>query len=222
MMTTAHPFAKLILASLMATAAVASPASTISFQTRNSIGSALPTGADYRNTIEGLMSAPASSGYCDSNPSAWNGLSNQTNCGGLNGDIAFDITAKFGVSSSLAGLWSFRVGPDFGLGGALFIDGNLVDFRSSDMWWNGVYTDPSQLLVATLNLSAGNHVIEAYGLEHCCDGAQQAQFLAPAATDWNIFSTGDGLNAINGVPEPGSLALLAISLLALAAKRSRA
>ncbi|HMV00511.1 MAG TPA: PEP-CTERM sorting domain-containing protein, partial [Rhodocyclaceae bacterium] len=68
---------------------------------------------------------------------------------------------------------------------------------------------------------AGNHVIETYGLEDCCDGAQEAQFMAPGATFWTTFSTDDGLDRVRETPEPGSLLLASLGLLAMALGRRR-
>ena len=197
-------------------------ASLISFATRAS-GSvpAFLSAGDVKAYVEGLTAAPASAGYCDAAPAAWNGLSNQTNCGGVANNIAFDISATFSVSAAQAGTWSFRIGPDFGLGGALFIDGAAVDFRATDMWWSGSYADPTQILAATLNLAAGNHVIRAYGAEACCDGAQQGQYLAPGSTDWITFGADDGITP-RGLPEPASAALLLLALGAMGAARKRA
>jgi len=71
-------------------------ASLISFATRAS-GSvpAFLSAGDVKAYVEGLTAAPASAGYCDAAPAAWNGLSNQTNCGGVANNIAFDISATF-------------------------------------------------------------------------------------------------------------------------------
>ncbi len=195
----------------------AAQASIISFQSRFASGPLFVDANGAQSAVEGLTAFGPSSGYCDAAPAAWDGLSNMVTCGGSGADIAFDITATFGVSAAQAGTWSFRVGPDFGLGGALFLDGVAVDFRSTDMWWNGSYADPTQILVATAILSAGNHLLEAYGVELCCDGPQQAQFFAPSSTGFVTFGTGDGLD----VPEPATLALLGLGLAGLGFSRRK-
>lgn len=115
---------------------------------------------------------------------------------------------------------NWQIGPDFGLGGALFIDGVVADFRNTDMWWSGSYADPSQILAVTLNLAAGNHVLRAYGAEACCDGAQQGQYLAPGSTAWITFGADDGLTP-RRLPEPASAALLLLALGAMGAARKR-
>ncbi|HMV20350.1 MAG: CCXG family PEP-CTERM protein [Betaproteobacteria bacterium] len=213
---------RIAVASALALSLGAAHASTISFQTRSSGALPQASATDYRDLIEPLTAASPTSGFCDSTPGAWAGLSNQGTCGsGVVQGIAFDISAQFGVTAPLAGIWSFRIGPDYGFGGALFIDGNAVDFNSDNLWWAGDFGNTGELLTASLFLSAGNHVIETYGLEDCCDGAQEAQFMAPGATFWTTFSTDDGLDRVRETPEPGSLLLASLGLLAMALGRRR-
>ena len=69
------------------------------------------------------------------------------------------------------------------------------------MWWNGSYASSAQIFDFTTNLSAGNHVLQVYGFEACCDGATQAQFRLPGSTAWTTFAAADG---INPVPEPAA------------------
>ena len=214
-------FPRVALAAALTTACLTAEASVISVQTRASTSQYLGSAAASQTTVEGLMGSLPGSGYCNSSPGAWSGLSNQSSCGGVAGDIAFDISAQFGVSGTLGGTWSFRIGPDFGRGGALFIDGVGVSFIDDDLWWSGNFANSGELLVATVSLSTGNHTIEAYGFEGCCDGLQEAQFLAPGSTVWTVFSNNDGLDRISQVPEPGTLLLAGAALVGLTTRRRR-
>ena len=203
--------------------ALPAAASEISFQTRNSAATALGVGAAaIQATVEALTAVAPTAGYCDRQPGAWQGLSNQVSCASaVQGDIAFDISAAFGVGAAMAGTWNFRVGPDFGRGGALFVDGVQVDFDTNDLWWDGDFGATTQLLTATVNLAAGNHVIEAYGFEGCCDGAQEAQWMSPGSAQWVTFSRQDGLDLLQEVPEPATALLLVGALGALRAGTRR-
>jgi len=152
--------------------------------------------------VDAAVVIPAA-GYGSAFPVIYDNITNQ----GLFGsgtDIAFKSTVDFGVSAANAGIWEIRAGVDFGLGGALFVDGVARDFNSNDMWWNGSYANSTQFLTITLNLAAGNHTLNLYGLEHCCDGPQQAQFRF-SNSEFETFSTRDNLAP---VPEPESYALL--------------
>lgn len=88
------------------------------------------------------------------------------------------------------------------------------------MWWNGSYSNPSQYFDITLNLSAGNHTLNIYGLEGCCDGGQQAQFKIGNGS-FTTFSTSDTLAP---VPEPETFAMLlaGLGLVGFAARRKSA
>ncbi|MFB9244691.1 CCXG family PEP-CTERM protein [Massilia antarctica] len=167
--------------------------------------SATPSGllsdaAAYRSAVDGALQGAT---YAKTSVDSYNNITHASLFGG-NSNFALKSTISFGVSEANAGVWQFRAGVDFGFGGALFLNGVALDSKSHDMWWDGQYSNPSQYFNATVNLAAGNHTLTIYGFEGCCDGGQQAQFLAPAGT-FTSFSTKD--NLVSAVPEPETYAM---------------
>lgn len=214
------------LAGLAATvaAAVAMPASAsiVTMHTRASgagapsLGSDAANGAYYRDTVTALMGAAPGAGYCDASPAAFTQLSNQLVCGGPASNIAYGFFVDFDVSAAQGANFSLRLGPDFGHGGALFLDGALLAVRTSDMWWGGSYANPAQIFEAVgLALNGGHHQLAVYGLEGCCDGWSEGQYRIGSGGAWTTFARGDALQAA-AVPEPATLALVLGALSALA------
>lgn len=214
------------LATLFALAAVCAPpatASVIDYSTRLSASGPLGSAAEYRALVESLTASPPSPGFGDARGvAAFDGLTNQGRFGGGATAIASRFLVTFEVPAALAGLWSFRFGVDFGNGGAVFLDGAALDFRNTDMFANGSYADPTQFLAGAATLAAGVHRIAVYGLESCCDGPNQGQYLAPGATGWVTFSATDGLTPrVAPVPAPAAAAAFGLGLLGLAPARRR-
>lgn len=207
--------------------ALSAQASSIQFQSRFSTAGAAPAGslsdwgAYYQGTLDALTAAAPGAGYCDATPALFNGVSNQASCGGTNANLALHIQVEFTLAAPVTG-FSMQFGPDFGRGGAFFLNGSVLDARNTDMWWNGSLADPSQHFEAMgLSLAAGTHRVDLYGLEGCCDGGQVGRFqLAPTA-GWQFFGRDDGLNPAP-VPTPASLPLALLGLLLLPALRPRA
>lgn len=97
------------------------------------------------------------------------------------------------VPANQTGTWNFRLGPDFGYGGALYVDGAIVETAwGQDMWWNGSWNTASQILSGSISLTAGRHFIAAYGSEGCCEGLQAMQADRPGGgTNFLDLTTGN-------------------------------
>lgn len=205
-----------MLAGLLAAAALGTAqASVILVEAADGSTAFLAGASDYQAAVDAALQGAS---YVSAAPASLDFVSHQGLFGG-NGNFAMKTTVQFGVA--VAGDWSFRAGVDFGLGGAMYLDGVAVDFKSSDMWWEGNYSNPSQYFAATSTLAAGNHVLTVMGFEGCCDGGQQVQFLAPDAASFTSFSNDDGLTLAGRVPEPASLGLAAAGLGLLGLTRRR-
>ncbi len=159
------------------------------------------TAADYVSVWNTLAGSSASAGYGNVVIGSWAGV---RNAGGANTDVASLYRAIFTVAA--AGRWTFRTSFDSGWGGTLMVDGVALQTRATDMWWNGVWTDPTQYLEGSLSLGVGSHELDVYGFEPCCDGVGQGQFSGPGAGGmFRTFSSADGLNTIS---EPTTIALI--------------
>jgi hypothetical protein len=213
--------ARLLL--LLTATTVGAEASVLSVDTRHSSQAALSDAAAYRAYIDALVAGTPTAGYGDAPLSAYDGVSNRGVIpNGASGDIAFAFTVDFGVAAAQAGNWSFRIGTDFGRGGAVFLDGAAMALNTADMWWGGNWSNTGQIFAFSVALGAGNHRMTVYGLEDCCDGPQSGQFLAAGAQGFTNFAITDGL-VPNAIAEPGSLLLSGTALagLILVQRRSR-
>jgi hypothetical protein len=152
----------------------------LKIHTRNS--TADPTS---RTTAETAFAAasPNAIGYGCAIVTSYTGITNTGLFGGPpSGDPNFGLYAEvfFEVTPAQAGVWQFRYGADFGRGGGLYVDDIALDEKwNSDLWWNNTWTDNSQILVGSINLSAGTHSLRILGFEGCCDGGLTAEFQRP-------------------------------------------
>lgn len=213
-----------VLALTLSSLALPALASTITLNTRFSGAGAAPggtledIGAYYQDTVNTARASAPTAGYCDMTLTDTSAFSNWFSCGGSNSNIAMHVGIDFNLASATSAFGA-QFGVDFGHGGALFLDGVLLDARVTDMWWDGSYGDASQHFAALgLNLAAGSHHFDLFGLEGCCDGLQQARFQLSATAPWQVFGSDDGLNG-GSVPVPATLPLAALGLGLMARRR---
>lgn len=128
--------------------------------------------------------------------------------GGATQNLAYHYRVVLDVGAGDAGAFDFRIAPDFGFGGAAFLNGAPVAHNPNDMWWGTGWGDSNQLFLFGAMLAAGSHVIDVYGQEGCCDGPTAGQFSRDGGQTWTAFGLGDGLDRVTRVPEGGTTALL--------------
>ena len=198
---------KHVAATAACAAALTAQAANINVSTGYTSALSQVSAVDYQTVVNAAVATP-SAGYGSTSVSLYDNVSNQSLFSGSSRDIAFKSVIDFGVADSQAGNWGFRFGVDFGSGGAVFLDGVAMDMRTTDMWWAGSYGNVTQFLKFDTVLSAGNHQITLFGIEHCCDGGQQAQYRMAGSTDFVTFSSA----TLAPVPEPETYAMLLAGL----------
>lgn len=112
--------------------------------------------------------------YCSVDVPAATGLSGQGTCGSPATNLGFHLAVTFPVCGEAT--YEFRLGPDYGRGGALFLDGAELDGAADDLWWELNWSLSSELLGGGAVLGNGTHSVDAIGFEGCCDGPQSLQF----------------------------------------------
>ncbi|WP_430459559.1 CCXG family PEP-CTERM protein [Thalassolituus sp. LLYu03] len=138
-------------------------------------------------------SADGTSGYGSTLLTAFTSVSNSTVISG-GASINFLVYSLSTFTATTAGSWSFRVGVDFGRGGALYVDGVAVEEQwSTDMWWGADWTSEyataTNILQGSATLSAGQHTLMLIGAEDGSGGVMAMEYLPPGGSTWMAYST---------------------------------
>jgi hypothetical protein len=133
------------------------------------------------------MTKPSGKGYCERKVDNMLKVSNKALCKGVKNNVGFYYRITFPVCND--GLnYKFKVPVDFGRGGISMMDGKVIRSTKTSIWQGG----KSKKLDFSITLNRGNHVLELYGSEGCCDGTTSWRFKV-GKSKWHTFTT-DNLN----------------------------
>jgi uncharacterized repeat protein (TIGR01451 family) len=109
---------------------------------------------------------------------------------GATTNVHYSMMFFLDVPAAQAGNWRMRLGPDYGLGGALYVQNTaLQEVWNDDLWWSGSFANSAEILQGTVNLAAGRNFVVTYGSEGCCEGASSMQLQRPGSTTWLDLTT---------------------------------
>ncbi|MBK8814804.1 MAG: CCXG family PEP-CTERM protein [Methylococcaceae bacterium] len=115
----------------------------------------------------------------------------------------------------------FQIAPDAGYGGALYLDGLKLTDKQYDLWWGNNWGNSSQILSAFVsNLGTGNHVLEAFWAEGCCNGSGSGRFSLNGGATWQNLST-PNLEQLAPVPVPAAVWLFGSGVIGLIGMRRK-
>jgi hypothetical protein len=128
---------------------------------------------------------------------------------GNNSFSRLNVAFELGAVGSIA----FQFGLDAGYGAQLFFDGTSLAKDTSDLWWSTNWAHPDVLEVEINPLVSGDHVLDLYWAENCCNGPSSGRFSVDGGSTWQALSTAN-LDAAK-IPEPTSIAVLLAGLAGL-------
>jgi hypothetical protein len=111
------------------------------------------------------------------------GKSNKRVCKGSAKNIGYYFRTTFPVATDET-MYYFRTPTDFGRGGVVVLDGKVIKQVKTDIWQGGKSTK----LNFNATLDKGNHLLEYWGAEGCCDGTFSWSFRTED-TKWMQYST---------------------------------
>jgi hypothetical protein len=153
-----------------------------SWETDDTAGSTVPE-------LQGQVKEPQNTLYCKATLTSLEQYSNQLVCKGAPDHIGEMLTIEWYQLCDQYG--QFRVGVDWGRGGGIILDGELVVHSTEDGWWSGNWEAgaPHVLNIPERLYRKGWHKIQLIGFEGCCDGVQSAQYKNRVG-DWKIIDEG--------------------------------
>lgn len=119
------------------------------------------------------------------------------------------------TGAAISGTWLIDAGLDAGYGAELYVNGSLIEKRTDDLWWTYQWSS-SDVLSGVADLSASSNLIDLFWAENCCNGYSSGRFSTDGGATWNALSTAAIEANTAAVPEPSTLALLALGLFGLA------
>jgi hypothetical protein len=133
--------------------------------------------------LQSEMTEKSGKGYCTKMLNHMVGKSNKRVCKGSAKNIGYYFRTTFPVATDEVNYY-FRTPTDFGRGGVVVLDGKVIKQVKTDIWQGGKSTK----LNFNATLDKGNHLLEYWGAEGCCDGTFSWSFRTEQ-TKWMQYST---------------------------------
>lgn len=113
---------------------------------------------------------------------------------GKNENIAEISTFAFGLAQPTR--IKFRAGLDTGKASSLVINGVPITLQMYSQWWEGNWGMLNDIgWTEFVDLPAGNHTFQVYGVENCCSDPQSFQYQIEGG-QWTNFSANDPVLAV--------------------------